>query len=303
MAEAIYATNTAMIAPAMNSEAEALEKYGREHGSNVHFVALIEVRRALLKNAASESERTSALNGLGQALFMLGEREGGRARLEEAVAAFREVLEARPREQVPLQWAEAQTSLGNALMRLGEREGGRAKLEEAVFAFREALKERRQEGVPRHWAETQNGLGNALMRLGERGGGRATLEEAVFAFREALRKDSLSECLLSGQKHKIVSALRCSASVNLKRNRRFPGFAKGREPPARAGGMGHDTDQSRKCVARSWRGRAGRSGRSLSRSLKGRNETAGASSMGADTKWSRHDIREARLTQESKGKA
>ena len=49
-------------------------------------------------------------NNLGNALQWLGEREGGTARLEEAVVAYRAALEERTRERVPLDWA---ASLGN----------------------------------------------------------------------------------------------------------------------------------------------------------------------------------------------
>ena len=64
-------------------------------------------------------------NNLGAALWRLGERESGTARLEEAVAAFRAALEERTRERVPLDWAMTQMNLGSALQRLGagERDG------------------------------------------------------------------------------------------------------------------------------------------------------------------------------------
>ena len=87
---------------------------------------------------------------------------GGTARLEEAVAAYRDALKEWTRERVPLDWATTQNNLGNALRTLGERESGTARLEEAVAAFREALKEWTRERVPLDWAMTQNNLGNAL---------------------------------------------------------------------------------------------------------------------------------------------
>ena len=117
-----------------------------------------------------------------------GERESGTARLEEAVAAYREALKEWTRERVPLEWAMTQNNLGTALATLGERESGTARLEEAVAAYREALKERTRERVPLEWAVTQNNLGNALARLGERESGTARLEEAVAAYREALKE-------------------------------------------------------------------------------------------------------------------
>ena len=67
-------------------------------------------------------------NNLGNALRRLGERESGTARLEEAVAAYREALQEWTRERVPLDWATTQNNLGTALSTLGERESGTARL-------------------------------------------------------------------------------------------------------------------------------------------------------------------------------
>jgi tetratricopeptide (TPR) repeat protein len=78
-------------------------------------------------------------SNLGNALSMLGERESGTARLEEAVTAYRAALEERSRDRVPLQWAMTHNNLGNALSMLGQRESGTARLEEAVAAFKECL--------------------------------------------------------------------------------------------------------------------------------------------------------------------
>ena len=65
-------------------------------------------------------------NNLGVALFRLGERESGTARLTEAVAAYHAALEERTRDRVPLDWAATQNNLGLALATLGERESGTA---------------------------------------------------------------------------------------------------------------------------------------------------------------------------------
>ena len=108
---------------------------------------------------------------------MLGERESGTARLEEAVA-HRAALKEYTRERVPLRWAVAQNNLGNALSRLGERESGTGCLVEALEAYREALKERTPERVPLDWAITQGNLGNALATLGERTRDSLRLKEA-----------------------------------------------------------------------------------------------------------------------------
>ena len=153
---------------------------GRDKGANALLEVAIELARFELKAARDADEKGSAGNDLGIALWALGERESGTARLEEAVAAYRAALEERTRERVPLDWAMTQNNLGNALWTLGERESGTARLEEAVAAYRAALEEWTRERVPLDWAMTQNNLGNALCdarRAGERdgaarGGGR-----------------------------------------------------------------------------------------------------------------------------------
>ena len=63
-------------------------------------------------------ERTSLL-WAGQ-LRGLGQRESGTAKLEEAVAAYREALKEWTRERMPLDWAGVQNNLGMALR--GSRE-------------------------------------------------------------------------------------------------------------------------------------------------------------------------------------
>jgi tetratricopeptide (TPR) repeat protein len=100
----------------------------------------------------------------------LGERESGKARLEEAVFAYREALQEWTRERVPLQWAMTQMNLGVALKVLGKRESGTAWLKEAVAAYREALQENTRERVPLEWAKSTGNQGVALMLVAERRG-------------------------------------------------------------------------------------------------------------------------------------
>ena len=90
----------------------------------------------------SLKQRANLREAYGVSLFTLGERESGTARIEEAVAAYREALKEYTRKNAPLNWAATQINLGNALASLGERESGTARLEEAVAAYREALRSR-----------------------------------------------------------------------------------------------------------------------------------------------------------------
>ncbi len=127
---------------------------------------------------------------LGAALQALGERAGGMERLEQAVEAYRTLLEEFPRHFGPLAWAATQNNLGTALLTLGERAGCEARLKEAVVAHRAALEERTRERVPLDWAATQNNLGVALQALGERAFGTERLEQAVVAYRAALKENT-----------------------------------------------------------------------------------------------------------------
>jgi len=78
-------------------------------------------------------------NNLGDALVILGKRESGTARLEEAVVAYRAALQERSQDRMPLEWAGTQYGLGRALAALGKRESGTARLEEALAAYDAAL--------------------------------------------------------------------------------------------------------------------------------------------------------------------
>jgi tetratricopeptide (TPR) repeat protein len=173
---------------ALRAKQDEIYVEGRDKGINASLEVAIELARLALKAARDADQRGAAGNDLGVALSVLGERESGTARLEEAVAAFGAALEERTRERVPLDWAATQNNLGGVLMRLGERERGTARLEEAVQAYRAALDEYTRERVPLDWASTQNNLGNVLQTLGGRESGTARLEEAVAAYRAALEE-------------------------------------------------------------------------------------------------------------------
>ncbi|MEX0284073.1 MAG: tetratricopeptide repeat protein [Paracoccaceae bacterium] len=161
---------------------------GRDKGLRFDLEVSIGLAEVCCGRATTNDERGTALNDKGVALWTLGQRESGTARLEQAVTAFRATLEEWTRDRVPLDWAGTQNNLGNALESLGERESGTARLEQAVTAYRAALQEQTQDRVPLDWATTQNNLGTALQSLGERTSSTARLEEAVTAYRAALEE-------------------------------------------------------------------------------------------------------------------
>jgi hypothetical protein len=175
----------------LEREALSLSWQGSQLGDNAAASASIEKYRLILTLRSRDRaplDWAATQNNLGNALWTLGERESGTARLNEAIVAYREALKVRTRERAPLDWAATQSDLGVALMTLGDRESGTARLDAAVVAYREALKEYIRERAPREWAMTQNNLGNALHTLGGRESGTARLDEAVVAYREALEE-------------------------------------------------------------------------------------------------------------------
>jgi tetratricopeptide (TPR) repeat protein len=103
------------------------------------------------------------------------------------------VLQYRPRDRVPLDWAMTQNSLGAVLCTLGNRENTATRLTEALATFRAALEELTHDRAPLDWAATQHGLGNVLVRLGEREVGAAQLTEAVAAYQAALQERKRDE--------------------------------------------------------------------------------------------------------------
>lgn len=175
----------------LHERTRALFAQAKEFGDNVAAADAIEGNRNLLTNYPRDSAPHDWARyqfNLGNALWVLGSRESGKKRLEQAVTAFQAALEEFKREHVPEFWAMAQMNLGTALSTLGERESGTTRLENAVNAFQAALEERTRQRVPAKWAMTQMNLGTALRTLGERESGTARLEQAIDAFHAALEE-------------------------------------------------------------------------------------------------------------------
>lgn len=109
----------------LEQEVLALYQQGTERGDNGAALLAVDRCRVLARTidrATAPIDWAKTQMNLGNALAVLGERQVGTARLEEAVAAYRLALEEWTRERVPLDWARTQTNLGNALAALGERE-------------------------------------------------------------------------------------------------------------------------------------------------------------------------------------
>jgi hypothetical protein len=78
---------------------------------------------------------------LGNALAILGARESGTARLDEAVIAYRNALEEYTRDRVPLDWAITQANLADLERAFFDKTGEAAHLDQAEQHARAALEE------------------------------------------------------------------------------------------------------------------------------------------------------------------
>jgi hypothetical protein len=78
---------------------------------------------------------------LGIALLLLGEREVGTERLEEAAAAFTEALKERTRERAPLKWAMVQENVASVYLAFFDKTRAPHDLDDALGAIDGALEE------------------------------------------------------------------------------------------------------------------------------------------------------------------
>jgi hypothetical protein len=102
-------------------------------------------------------------NNLGNALLRLGEREGGPARLEEAVTAYHAALQERTRERSPLDWAASQRDLASTLELLADRRKDPVQMAEALACMQGAIEVYQNGGVS-HWLPTAEASASRMQK-------------------------------------------------------------------------------------------------------------------------------------------
>lgn len=113
------------------------------------------------------------------ALRLLETRIDDREAFKESIMDYEKLLEARRRDQAPLDWAMTQRNLGLALLTLGQGESGTDTLKRAVAAYEAALTVWTRERVPRDWARTQRYLAATFLLIGERETGADALRKTI----------------------------------------------------------------------------------------------------------------------------
>lgn len=162
---------------------------GREFGTRENVLLAIEIYHRALGLAGREQsplDWAATKHHLGDALFLLGDREKDPGLLRETVEAYLAAIEEWTLDCAPLDWAKAQIDLGHTLQRLGEQESDPEQLRQAAEAYRAALAECTLETAPFEWSQAYNRLGDTLAVLGIEEGDGERLFEAVNAYREAL---------------------------------------------------------------------------------------------------------------------
>lgn len=102
---------------------------------------------------------------------LLGDYESNPQHYEDALAACRETLNARPREKFPRDWAASQINQASSLIRLhyyaGDRTAAIRRLREAEAALLKAAEVIDRQLTPQLWIVQQRNLGTTYLRLGE----------------------------------------------------------------------------------------------------------------------------------------
>ncbi|MDH0733226.1 tetratricopeptide repeat protein [Pseudomonas sichuanensis] len=186
------ASRTATYANAQNGLAGVLLALGARHRSADFLHEAVDRFNTPLQFFSEVGDvATVAIikSNLGAALRLSGQRDGGVARLRQAVSYLQEALLEPALSRRPQEWGTAQSNLGNALRVLGEREHNIPLLQQSVQAFRSALLERMQSSSL-NWGITQNDLANTLLALGEHTDDLDFFHQAAEAYNAALTKIS-----------------------------------------------------------------------------------------------------------------
>ncbi len=128
--------------------------------------------------------------------------------IDEAVAAYRALLEATPRDEDPAGWASLQNEIGYNLTIAGKRENNVARFEEAVPILRDAVAVQRDLKAVPAVAYTEDSLCDVLIELGKLRKDAALVDEAIAACKSALvvfQDNDLTE-LAAGSKTNLAKA-------------------------------------------------------------------------------------------------
>lgn len=174
-------------------QAHSLVSFGYVFGDSAALCRGIEIFYTLLASANHTEEtyvtltnRAYLLTSLGNALAILGQREPGKQKLEEAVLHFRDALKIVKQETDMLAWTQLQHQLGKTLSLLALRESDGANLDEAIAMLSKAVEGYFELKMILEWASATNSLGVARAFRAARYSDPQEKQEAVFALKSTL---------------------------------------------------------------------------------------------------------------------
>jgi tetratricopeptide (TPR) repeat protein len=147
--------------------------------------------------AAAQLNLGFALRSLAKREIARGDRDAGKARLEESIAAYRDALSKYTPDNAGLSWASTESNLGDALQGLYESAGGLTFLDQAIDAFAKALTLYTKDTSKYHWATTYGQKGVALMLRAEQTKNLTEVENAlrkIEVAKAALRAGAYTFC-------------------------------------------------------------------------------------------------------------
>lgn len=161
--------------------ANARYEIGKRRGDTALILSAIADYRRAAQTFESEPERYATVqHNLGNALHFLDDTEFPESETE-SIAAYREALRYRTRENNPTDWGDTMTGLGDALAAEVRRRGS-TDITEALRAFDEVASVLTREAYPSQWARLQHNRGFALAGTRD----QPSLEAAIIAYRAAL---------------------------------------------------------------------------------------------------------------------
>jgi tetratricopeptide (TPR) repeat protein len=132
----------------------------------------------------------SATNNAGILMHAVSEDLAGAARREmlaESEQAFRDALEIRTRDRMPLHWAETVTGLACVRLKRGTLDEDPSLVKEGIRLLEDALGEFQREQAPGDWAEMQDRIGDAYEKLGKLEGRAEWFRRALECYREMFK--------------------------------------------------------------------------------------------------------------------
>ncbi len=190
--ELTKATQSNTLLPAvLNNLATAQLRHMERSPDTALLIKAIENFRAAIQESETQNlirpfDQATTYQNLGNALAKLAELTNDVTPLDEALMLHEKALSLRPRENVPLMWAQSKLANGTTLMIQAKLTGDPILFKRAITCFRDALTENTRGRMPHVWAHTQINLAQAIYLCGSIEHRPDQMKQAISVFDEVL---------------------------------------------------------------------------------------------------------------------